>query len=59
FENEYIAHIKDKRCPAKVCKALIKFQILPDKCTGCMKCADVCPQKAITGARKKVHVINQ
>jgi len=59
FEDEYIAHIKDKKCPAGVCKALIKYLILPDKCTGCMKCIKACPQNAITGERKKVHKLNQ
>ncbi len=59
FEDEYLAHIRDKKCPAKVCKPLIKYLILPDKCTGCMKCAKACPQNAISGERKKVHVINQ
>jgi Na+-translocating ferredoxin:NAD+ oxidoreductase RNF subunit RnfB len=59
FEDEYMAHIKNKKCPAGVCKALIKYLILPDKCTGCMKCIKACPQNAITGERKKVHKLNQ
>ncbi|MEO0076514.1 MAG: NADH-quinone oxidoreductase subunit NuoF [candidate division WOR-3 bacterium] len=59
FKNEYLSHIKDKKCPAGVCKALIKYLILSDKCTGCMKCIKACPQNAITGERKKVHTINQ
>ncbi|MCK5783566.1 MAG: SLBB domain-containing protein, partial [Desulfobacterales bacterium] len=59
FRDEYEAHIKDKKCPAHVCKALIEFHIDPDKCTGCTVCAIKCPVKAITGNRKEIHVINQ
>lgn len=58
FEDEYLVHIKNKKCPAGVCKSLIKYLILPDKCTGCMKCIKACPQNAITGERKKAHTIN-
>lgn len=59
FRDEYVAHIKDSRCPAKVCKALIEYQILEDKCTGCTACAKNCPVQCISGERKAVHVINQ
>ncbi len=59
FRDEYEAHIKDKRCPAKVCKALITYGILEDKCTGCTLCARNCPAKAIEGERKEVHLIVQ
>lgn len=58
FRDEYEAHIKDKRCPAKVCRALIRYYILPDKCVGCLLCLKNCPSGAITGELKKVHVIN-
>jgi len=58
FRDEYILHIEDKKCPAGVCKALIKFSIQPDKCTGCMRCAMECPVKCIKGAKKEVHVID-
>ncbi|MGB9720936.1 MAG: NADH-quinone oxidoreductase subunit NuoF [bacterium] len=59
FKNEYIAHIKDKKCPAMVCKALISYVIEPDLCTGCVACAKNCPTRAITGEPKKVHRIDQ
>jgi NADH-quinone oxidoreductase subunit F len=59
FRDEYLAHIRDKRCPAGVCKALIHYSILPDKCTGCMACAKSCPVSCIPGDRKKLHVIDQ
>jgi NADH-quinone oxidoreductase subunit F len=59
FRDEYIAHIDEKRCPAGVCKGLISFNILSDKCQGCGICLRNCPVSAITGERQKVHVINQ
>ena len=59
FRSEYDDHIRNKRCTAKKCKALIRFGVLPDACTGCMMCAKVCPTKAARGERKKVHTIDQ
>jgi len=60
FRNEYEAHIRDKKCPAKVCKALIKFQINKEKCTGCNLCLKNCPSNAITGQPKqKTYEIHQ
>jgi NADH:ubiquinone oxidoreductase subunit F (NADH-binding)/NAD-dependent dihydropyrimidine dehydrogenase PreA subunit/(2Fe-2S) ferredoxin len=59
FRDEYIAHIKDKKCPAGVCRALIKFSILANKCTGCTACVRVCPVNCITGQAKQPHVLNQ
>ena len=59
FRSEYDAHIKEKRCPAHVCKALTAYYINPDKCTGCMVCLKQCPVNSITGERKMVHVIDQ
>lgn len=59
FRDEYEAHIKDKKCPAKQCKSLITFRIDPEKCRGCGTCASKCPAKCITGEKKKPHVINQ
>ncbi len=59
FRDEYVAHIKEKKCPALVCKALISYVIDPDLCTGCVACAKNCPTKAITGEPKKVYKIDQ
>jgi len=58
FRHEYEAHIYEKRCPAKVCRALIRYEILPDMCTGCTVCARNCPTNAITGERRQPHVID-
>jgi len=58
FKDEYIAHIKDKKCPAGVCKPLIKIEIEADKCKGCTACSKVCPAGAITDSVKKPHVID-
>jgi len=59
FRDEYVAHIRDKNCPAKVCKPLIKYYIDPDKCPGCMLCLKNCPAGAVKGENKHVHVIDQ
>jgi NADH-quinone oxidoreductase subunit F len=59
FRSEYDDHIRNKRCAAKKCKALIRFSVISDTCTGCMMCAKVCPTKAARGERKKVHTIDQ
>ena len=59
FEDEYIAHVKDKTCPAGKCTALLKFSINPDLCKGCTLCARKCPVGAISGEVRKPHTIDQ
>lgn len=58
FLDEYEAHIYEKRCPAKVCKPLIRFEIMDGLCTGCTLCARNCPVDAISGERRQTHVID-
>ncbi|MCL0049207.1 4Fe-4S binding protein, partial [Dehalococcoidia bacterium] len=59
FRDEYIAHIRERKCPARVCRPLISYYIVPDKCKACMICLRQCPVGAITGGKKEVHVIDQ
>ncbi|AKN32744.1 NADH dehydrogenase [Clostridium carboxidivorans P7] len=59
FKDEYIAHIKDHKCPAKQCKKLLTYSIDPDVCKGCTLCARKCPAQAIEGETKKAHKIDQ
>ena len=59
FRAEYEAHVVDKRCPAKKCQALIRYEIDPDKCVGCTACARVCPAECISGKPKETHQIDQ
>lgn len=58
FRDEYKAHIFDKTCPAKVCKGLINYWIIPELCTGCMVCLRNCPAGAIIGEKQQVHWLN-
>jgi NADH:ubiquinone oxidoreductase subunit F (NADH-binding)/(2Fe-2S) ferredoxin/Pyruvate/2-oxoacid:ferredoxin oxidoreductase delta subunit len=58
FRDEYEAHIRDKKCPAGICKPLFHYEIDEGACTGCTLCARKCPQEAITGEKKKVHELD-
>jgi ferredoxin len=57
FRGEYEAHIRDKKCPAGVCKPLITYRVVDEKCPACGACKRVCPVEAITGAKKVIHKI--
>ena len=59
FRDEYEAHIRDKCCPAKVCKQLIYYEIDPTLCDGCHACVRVCAGDAILGDKKQVHTIDR
>ena len=58
FKDEYVAHVRDKKCPAGVCRSLCTMWIDPLKCIGCTKCAVYCPVGAISGKLRKVHTID-
>lgn len=58
FKGEYISHIKDKKCPAGVCKDLIAYSVIEENCTGCLACKKVCPSDAVSGELKKIHKID-
>lgn len=58
FRDEFEAHIYEKRCPAKVCRSLISYEVITDACTGCTVCARNCPVNAISGERRQPHVID-
>jgi len=59
FRDEYIAHVRDKVCPAGACSHMARYSILEDKCIGCTVCVKVCPVSCISGERKALHVIDQ
>jgi len=59
FRDEYEAHIRDRKCPALCCKALLTYSVRPDKCTGCMACTRGCPVDAIEGGKREIHFIKQ
>jgi NADH-quinone oxidoreductase subunit F len=59
FRDEVMEHVVNRRCPARVCRPLIRYTIDPDACTGCHVCFGACPVAAISGERKQAHVIDQ
>ena len=59
FRDEYEAHVREQRCPAAVCKALITFRIDPELCTGCHLCVKACPEGATAGTPKEPHLLDQ
>ncbi|MCP4546363.1 MAG: 4Fe-4S dicluster domain-containing protein [bacterium] len=59
FRSEYIEHIQDRRCDAAVCRDLVVYRIVADKCTGCRRCVSVCPTDAISGPRSEPHNLNE
>ncbi|MCX7705627.1 MAG: 4Fe-4S binding protein, partial [bacterium] len=58
FKQEYLSHIEEKRCPAGVCRKLLRYEIIKEMCKGCGMCINVCPVSAISGTKRQPHVID-
>ena len=58
FRDEFEIHIRDKKCPAKVCKALLTYSVNKERCKACGLCLKACPAEAVTGAKKTPHEID-
>jgi ferredoxin len=59
FRSEYLAHVRERRCPAGFCRDLVEYRVIPEKCTGCRQCVKACPSQAITGPRSEPHNIDK
>jgi len=59
FRSEYLAHVRERRCPAGLCRDLVEYRVIPEKCTGCRQCVKACPSQAITGPRSEPHNIDK